>query len=386
MRTSAKPDAPGSRIFSGLKLTESFIDMEQKIPQRTKWKFPPVETFNYQFHFLNHFTKYNPESIREMETDLFPLHLDIFGRHEKTTPTLSEHNLMLAVAIAQRDYGLFFVQVQGKLKIVYDVVSQAGFSEENLRIKTDTLLDKINSIIKRHNLFFGSDDEDIPLWLTHSMLCQVEAGIPYLITPGRQIFALPPKMLEELWRELPEVEQVLLMRAQETYYRQEGILKLYEHQLKSLDNFMKTFPFKTLPPAPMFGFREYNIFEDMENYEKMAVKAFKEHIKSYTKRMNNTLNECFKRNNTDDYSQTEWLVIWNKHKVKYLWEIFPHITDFEKVNLKNTSAKKTAEDRLRKAFNKFEKYDLPVRPFGRKRKKLRQRVDANILLWLFGGV
>jgi len=386
LRTSAKPDAPGSRILSGLKLTGSFIDMEQKIPQRTKWKFPPVETFNYQFNFLKYFTKHNPEFIREMETGLFPLHLDIFGRHEKTTSTLSEYNLMLAVAIAQKDYGLFFVQVPNKLKIVYDVANQAGVSEEILRSKTDILLDKITSIIKSHNLFFGSEDEDIPLWLAHSVLCQVEAGIPYLMTPMRQIFGLPSKMLEELWRELPEVEQVLLMRAQEIQYKQEGSFNWHKEQFKSLDDFMKTFPFKTLPPAPMFGFREYNIFEDMENYEKMAVEAYKQHIKNYTKRMSNALNECFKRNKADEYCQTEWLVIWNKHTVKYLWEILPYITDFQKVDLNNTNAKIAAVDRLETAFNKFEKFDLPVRPFGRKRKKLRKRVDANILLWFFGRV
>ena len=361
--------------------------MEQKIPQRTRWKFPPVETFNYQFHFLKHFTKYNPEFIREMETELFPLHLDIFGRHEKTTPTLSEYNLMIAAMIAEKDYLTFSLQIATKLKVFdYDVRNQEDFSKEKLKNKTDILLDKITSSIKRHNLFFGSDDEDIPLWLTHSVLCQVEAGIPYLITPMRQIFALPQKMLEDLWRELPELEQTLIMKNQETYYRELGIFDQYKHQFKSLDVFMKTQSFKQLPQPMMFDFREYNIFEDMENYEKMAVKAFKEHIKNYTKRMTKILDENFKRNNTDDYSQIEWLVIWNKNKVEYLWEIFPYITDFEKVDLNNTRAKKAAEDRLRKAFNKFEKFDLPVRPFGRKRKKSQQRVDANILLWFFGRV
>lgn len=353
--------------------------MEQKILQRSRWKIPQVEIFYYQFYFLNYFSKYNPEFIREMETDLFPLYLDIFGRHEKTTPTLSEYNWMLAVAVAEKDHLLFAVQIQSKLKIVYEAVNQKSLSEEELKIKTDILLNKITDVLKRHNLFFGSDDENTPFWLAHSMLCQIEAGIPYLITPIRHIvFELPFKMLEALWRELPEIEQALFMKSHETYYNGLSEYHSRKKHFESLDIFMANYPYKTLPAAPMFAFREYNIYEDIENYEKMAVEAYKQHIKNYTKRMTKTLDENFKRNNTDDYSQTEWLVIWNKYKFVYLWEIFPYITDFQKVDLNNNKAKKTAEDRLRKAFNKFEMFDLPVRPFGLKRKNSKQKTGANV--------
>lgn len=231
--------------------------MEQKILKRSKWKIPLLENLYYQSNFIVNFCKHNPEFIRELENDLFPLHLNIFGRHEKTTLSLWQYNQMLAVAIAKKDYGLFFVQVRNKLKIVYEVVGQASFSEENLRIKTDTLLDKINSIIKRHNLFFGSDDEDIPLWLAHWLLCQAEAGLPLKTPSAHIVYELPFKMLRELWGELPEIEVEIIMEMEKMYYKQQGNFHHYKYLFKSLDVFMEIVLFKTLPPPRMFNFREY---------------------------------------------------------------------------------------------------------------------------------
>lgn len=354
--------------------------MEQKNPQRSRWKIPQVETFNYQFHFLNHFSQHTPEFINEMKNDLFPLYLDIFGRHEETTPLLSEHNWMLAVAVAEKNHLLFAMKVQSKLNFVYEASNQQGFPEETLKNKTDILLDKIIDIIKRHNLFFGGDDENTPLWLAHSVLCQVEAGTPYLIIPLTKIvYELPFQMLEDLWRELPELEQTLIMKNQESYFKEMGDFHFFKHYFESLDIFMKTYPFKTLPQPMMFDFRAYSIYEDVENYEKAAVKAFKEHIKNYTRRMSNALDENgFKRNKTDDYSQTEWLVIWNKHKVEYLWEIIPHIPEFSEVKLSDEIQIKSITDRLRKAFIKFKKFGLPIRPFGKKRKNSKQKIGVNV--------
>jgi hypothetical protein len=354
--------------------------MEQKILQRSRWKIPLVETFNYQFHFLIQFCKHNPEFVRELVDDLFPLHLDIFGKHEKTTPLLSEYNWLLTPGIAGKDYFWFFCAVETKLKVFnYEVTNQETFSSENLRIKTDILLDKIISVIERYNLFFGNANEYIDQWLIHWLLCQIEAGTPSLMSPIKQIvFELPFKMLEGLWRELPELEQTLIMKNTETKFKAQGLFRHHKHHFESLDVFMKTFPFKHLPPPMMFDFRHYNIYEDMENYEKMAVKAFKEHIKNYTRRITNAFNENgFKRNNTDDYSRTEWLVIWNKHKVEFLWEILPYIPDFQDVNANNEDESRKAENSLEKAFKKFEKFELPIRPFGRKRKNSKQKTGAD---------
>jgi len=235
-----------------------------------------------------------------------------------------------------------------------ETINYQEFPQKNLKVKTDILLDKFISIIKRHNLFFGNDDEYIESWLIHSLLCQVEAGIPCLITPMRQIvYELPFEMLEKLWRELPELEQNLIMKNTETKYKELGYFHVLKHQFESLDAFMSQ-PFKTLPPPTMFDFRQYNIYEDMENYEKMAVKAFKEHIKSYTKRIDKSFKEnAFKRNKTDDYSQTEWLVLWNKG-IKNKEDILKDIGSGGDESTINT------------AFRKFKKHGLPVRKQDKK--------------------
>ncbi len=330
--------------------------MEQKIPKRSRWKIPQVETFYYQFHFLNYFSKHNPEFIREMETDLFPLYLEIFGKHEETTPLLSEYNWLLIPAIVEKDYLRFAMNVETKLSVFNkETINYQEFPKKNLKVKTDILLDKIISIIKRHNLFFGNDDEYIESWLIHSLLCQVEAGMPYLITPMRQIvYELPFKMLEKLWRELPEIEQILFMKSHETYYKQLSPYNSRKKHFESLDIFMANYPYKTLPAAPMFAFREYNIYEDVENYEKIAVKAFKEHIKNYVKRIDKSFKENgFKRNKTDDYSQTEWLVLWNKG-IKNKEDILKDIGSDGDESTINT------------AFRKFKKHGLPVRKKNKK--------------------
>lgn len=355
--------------------------MKQKTLERTYWKIPQVEIFFYQFHFCNYFSKYNPEFIRELENDLMPLHLDIFGKHEQISSTLSEYNWMLTPAISKKDYLAFAEHIETKIKVFgYDLINQKGYSFKKLKINTDNLLDKIISIIERHNLFFGNEVGNIPDWLIHSILCQIEAGIPYLITPLRQIvFELPFEMLRKLWSELPKEDIVLIMYNQENYLRKLGIFNLYKPQFESRKVFLETYLLKTLPPPPFFELRPYNIYEDINHYEKTAVTAFKQHIKNYTNRIKTAFRESkFKRNNKDDYSQTEWLVIWNKNQVTYLWEIFSYIPDFQKVSVNNDKAKRAAEDRLRKAFTKFRKYGLPVRPLKRKRKNSNQKNSANV--------
>jgi hypothetical protein len=329
---------------------------QQKIPQRSKSKVPQVEAIYYQSHFIVQFCKHNPDFVKELISDLFPLHLDIFGRHEETTPLLSEWNVMLAAAITEKDNLFFAIQVQSKLKFVYEIaVDEENFFDEKLKVKTDNLFNKIFDIVERKKLLFETDGDHVLFWLAHWLLCQAEAGSPSLRTPLRQIVDdLPPTMLRELWSELPELEQTLIMKNQETYYRSKGIFDRYKHQFESLEVFMKTQLFKTLPQPAMFDFRAFNIYEDVDHYEKMAVKAFKEHIKNYTERMKNALKENgFKQNKEENYSQTEWLVLWNcgiKSKEEILRDI-------------NSDGD---ESTINAAFRKLGKYGLPVRKQNKK--------------------
>jgi hypothetical protein len=123
---------------------------------------------------------------------------------------------------------------------------------------------------------------------------------------------------------------------------------------------------------------EFDIRYDADFYEKMAIEAYARHIRSHLNEIKTALKKHgFKRNNADDYSRTEWLVIWNKHKVEFLWEILPYIPDFQDVNANNEGESRKAENSLEKAFKKFEKFELPIRPFGRKRKNSKQKTGAD---------
>ncbi|MDQ3633251.1 MAG: hypothetical protein M3405_01910 [Acidobacteriota bacterium] len=345
--------------------------MEMNITQRPKWKFPLVEAFIYQENFLHYFIKHNPGFWKDVK-NIYQFHFDIFGRHEQMTPRLSEHNWMLTPAISEKDYLFFSNLIETKLRVFnYDVINQNDFSKEKLKVKTDILLNKITDIIERYNLFFGSYHNTFEsLWIFHLLICQIETGANQFGLPMRHLaYELPIEMLKGLYRELPELDQNLLVENQKNYYINIGDFQDKKHWFENFDTYIENFPFKTLPQPAMFDVREFNIYEDIKEYEKLAIKAFTEHIKQYTKRMSDALNEYgFKQNQKDDYSQTEWLAIWNKHGFTYLWEIFPYIEDFQNIDSNNKRQKISAEDRLRKAFNKFETFDLPVRPFGKKRK------------------
>ncbi len=78
--------------------------------------------------------------------------------------------------------------------------------------------------------------------------------------------------------------------------------------------------------------------------------------------MTNALNENgFKRNKLDDYSQTEWLVLWNKG-IKSKKQILED-ADIDGTGIDDST--------INKAFRKLKKYGLPVRK--QKGKNLRRK-------------
>ena len=126
------------------------------------------------------------------------------------------------------------------------------------------------------------------------------------------------------------------------------------------------------PPKPFLYEEPYWIYHSFEKYEKEAIEAYREHLHSYFK----IIEESFKKygykrpqGNSIKYERLKWLVLWNNSVFDYLWEIIQHIPEFYKVDINNLSQKEQTEDKLRKAFKGFERLDLPVRPFGIKRKK-----------------
>lgn len=122
-----------------------------------------------------------------------------------------------------------------------------------------------------------------------------------------------------------------------------------------------------------FEFDGWRISEESKDFEKAAQAAFKNHLRDYIKRTADQAKaHGYKRaTGKNALKNVKWLVYWNKYNFKYLWEIIEHIPEFnEEFDVNNSEDRETAANRLIDAFNKFESFDLPVRPFGKNRENL----------------
>lgn len=121
-----------------------------------------------------------------------------------------------------------------------------------------------------------------------------------------------------------------------------------------------------------FEFDGWRIDRESKDFEKAAKAAFENHLRDYIK-------GTAKQAKADGYKlatgkidldAVKWLVLWNKYEFEYLADILQPISDYCDVNV--------TSDTVRKAFRKFEKLDLPVRPFGKNRKNLMQKTGGNV--------
>lgn len=121
-----------------------------------------------------------------------------------------------------------------------------------------------------------------------------------------------------------------------------------------------------------FTFDGWEIGKDSKDFEQQAMAAFENHLREYLERTaKQAKSNGYKlaQGRGNDFDRLQWLVVWNRSQAAELWEILPDIEEFEMIDLIKSQSKKEAErgkaaDRLRKAFQEFEKFDLPVRPLG----------------------
>ena len=197
-------------------------------------------------------------------------------------------------------------------------------------------------------------------------------GKPFVLNTGGHIGSqYPENMLEELWQKYSEEEWIkaLELKIRWQSNSEEPFDSITQ---RVIDRYKENIhPPRFLPPAETFQFFPFYdiLFCSFEDYEKVAVNAYRKHIKAYLDEIKCALQKHgFKRMKTEDYKQIHRLVIWNQHEFKYLWEIIPYIPEFEKVDTNNERQVKSVVDVLRKSFQKFEELNLPVRPYGNKRK------------------
>lgn len=120
----------------------------------------------------------------------------------------------------------------------------------------------------------------------------------------------------------------------------------------------------------IFQINGWSIDRDSDDFEQSARSKFNAQLQEYIRATAKEFQaDGYKRSRSRDLKRVKWLVIWNLSDVEDLWEVIQHIPEFENVNLEHTKQRKSTVDKLRKAFEEFEKYDLPVRPWKMKVEK-----------------
>lgn len=335
--------------------------MDGKIQNKQLAKFYLQENFTYQDYFCHFFTKHNPTFVEEIRNELIPIHLEIFGEHSVITIPLSETNRALTYAINEKSYPFFASQMKVKLEVFYE----KELVNKQFRQNCDDFLDNILKIITRHKLYFEETEENTKLWLIHAVLCQVESNTTDLIPYPPNLPIFPTEMRQELWKTFPKLQQVYMMLQHKEAVENHSNFDEIKHYFENLDVYFASPIFLITLPLPLFQPRTYQVSDDINIYQNEAIKLYKRHLKLYFKNIKSLLKKYgFKQYKSDNYEQTEWLVIWNKRKDKFLWEVIPHIKEFQDVDPNNLTENKRIADKIRKAFDKFRKFNLPFRPYG----------------------
>jgi hypothetical protein len=154
------------------------------------------------------------------------------------------------------------------------------------------------------------------------------------------------------------------------YFREiipEQIKVEIENTLKIPNNKL---PFRetNIPLPNPFTYEEpYLIYDSFKHYEERAVEAYRLHLRNYLDAVQKSLkNHGYKnkQGNTYSFEGLQRLVYWNFSNFVCLWEVIQRIPEFEKVDVNNLKKRKEKVGILRKSFKEFERFDLPVRPYG----------------------
>lgn len=344
--------------------------MAERTPKQ--WSRFEMQVTRYYVAYFWHFIKLNPNYPQDLENTLFQPFLEIYGTHPEYHPQIN-YFYEAAHLVKGNKYGAFYTSAMLD-SIIKD--------QKLLLEKCSDFGVKFRDFLKKYHLYNEDFSEVSNNGLAEIVLTAVYLGNPKICNAGGFLPSnYPNDLLQELWETRPQSEWIEQLEKKIGDYSTAEV-ELNEYQLRVLNDYKDNIhPPKFLPPAQNFQFLPpFDISIDAETYEEEAVKAYRTHIRSYLNKIVIALKKHgFKQYKTDDYDQINRLVIWNSLNCDYLWESIQPIAEYEedffidkktkeKLDLNNPAHRKKAEDKLRKAFEDFEKLNLPVRPFGTKRK------------------
>ncbi|HMQ04877.1 MAG TPA: hypothetical protein PKD26_13235 [Pyrinomonadaceae bacterium] len=317
----------------------------------------------YYLEYFRYFITLNPAYPKDLRETLFPLFLEIYGSHRSGEyEAYTKDCFYQAVHLVREENDWFYFNVKQDLK------AEDG---EMLEKKCVAFCEAFRSFLEKYRLYNSGFSEVSNHALAHVIYFAVFIGEPNVINAGGMLqSSYPEDLLEKLWSKFPKDEWVRLFEKKLKYVLQSEELSGIDLQLLEEYKREQHVP-RYLPPAENFQFfPPYdNLLGSFAEYEEKAVGAFRDHIRAYLKELKEELaNHGIKRYKAEDPSQIHRLVIWNQHDFEHLWEVIEHIPEFSRVDVRNDRQVRSAVDTLRKSFTKLERFNLPVRPFGKKRK------------------
>jgi len=331
---------------------------------KLEWSNFEIQVARYYSEYFEHFITLNPSYIDDLKNILFPLFLEIYECHQKFEDvTFGNHCFHQAVNLVDKNVYAFHLH----LRYSPDIRKNEYHFENCCKFANEFL-----SFLKKYHLYNENFTEVANHSLASIVYYAVFTGEPYVLNYPQTVSVIYPNaLLEEIWgkqqkedwiRHIEKKFQSQYPANAEIDERDQNFINRYKQNIQ--------IP-RILPPAENFQFYPpYDLFLSFKEYEQTAVEAYRKHILSYLEEIKTKLKKHgIKRYKRDDYSQIKRLVIWNQYDFEKLWEILPYIPEFEHIDLKNDEIQvKSAVDVLRKTFKKYESFNLPVRPYGKKRK------------------
>jgi hypothetical protein len=336
--------------------------MEKQARARSHWKIDRWEAYDFKSKYCFYFNEIYPHFGNEIEKEIFPLYLKLFGNHRKLNSAVFGMVAPDSYHILKKDYRAFSLSAS---------LHKSNYSDVSLESDCIEFIDKAHEILNKYRIISDNYEFWANRWLIHSFYYAIASGTPKLLMYPHLIYPNYSKdLMTELWEDLPINQKNKIL--EETIHRfkrddEEDYSEFHEKHLENWDVYFNSdYSPLFLPPPFSFDFESFDIWQDLKQYEERAIAAYREHIKSYLENIQKVLKKHgFKRNKKEDYEQLKWLILWNKYDFQELSDIISVISDYYGIYV--------SYDAVRKAFNKLKRYNLPVRPFGRNRKNLPQK-------------
>jgi hypothetical protein len=116
----------------------------------------------------------------------------------------------------------------------------------------------------------------------------------------------------------------------------------------------------------VFRVEGWSIEDKSETFEEDTLEEFKKQLQDYIQNAQVEFkNKGYLRYKKRELNRVKWLIYWNLSDVQHLWEITPHVPEFERSNLNHSKVRKSYSNKFWSAFKQFKSYDLPVRDWER---------------------